>query len=288
MDPWAAGAIALLHVGPHDPARWPALLVRHGVTVFAGVPTLYRQILKYGDPGVLRTSTLRHALSAGEALPPDLLTVWQEASGRPLYEALGMSEISTYISSGPGTPVRPGSPGRPQPGRRVAILAPDDGCVVLPPGEAGLLAVHRSDPGLMLGYWRDPEATAAAMRGPWFVGGDLAEFDPDGYVWYHGRQDDILNCQGYRVSALEVERVMGGHPAVAEVAIGESRRADGVALMTAYIVAAGAPPKPEELLAWTGERLAAYKCPRLVRFLPALPRTANGKVIRARLQEAAD
>jgi acyl-coenzyme A synthetase/AMP-(fatty) acid ligase len=213
---------------------------------------------------------------------------WQEASGRPLYEALGMSEISTYISSGPGTPVRPGSPGRPQPGRRVAILAPDEGSAVRPAGEIGLLAVHRSDPGLMLGYWRDPEATAAAMRGPWFVGGDLAEFDPDGYVWYHGRQDDILNCQGYRVSALEVERVMGEHPAIAEVAIAESRRADGVALMTAYIVAAGAPPEPEEVLAWTGERLAAYKCPRLIRFLSALPRTANGKVIRAHLQVAAE
>jgi acyl-coenzyme A synthetase/AMP-(fatty) acid ligase len=288
MDPWAAGATALLHVGPHDPARWPALIARHGVTVFAGVPTVYRQILKYGDVGALRISVLRHALSAGEALPPDLLMAWQEASGRPLYEALGMSEISTYISSGPGTPVRPGSPGRPQPGRRVAILAPDEGSAVRPAGEIGLLAVHRSDPGLMLGYWRDPEATAAAMRGPWFVGGDLAEFDPDGYVWYHGRQDDILNCQGYRVSALEVERVMGEHPAIAEVAIAESRRADGVALMTAYIVAAGAPPEPEEVLAWTGERLAAYKCPRLIRFLSALPRTANGKVIRAHLQVAAE
>jgi acyl-coenzyme A synthetase/AMP-(fatty) acid ligase len=285
MDPWAAGATALLHVGPSDPARWPDLIARHGVTVFAGVPTVYRQILKYADAGVLRTSALRHGLSAGEALPPELLVAWQEACGRPLYESLGMSEISTYISSGPDTPVRPGSPGRPQSGRRVAILAPEEPAVELPLGAIGLLAVHRSDPGLMLGYWRDPEATAAAMRGPWFVGGDLAAFDADGYVWYHGREDDILNCQGYRVSALEVERVLGRHPAVAEVAVGESRRADGVALMTAYIVAAGAAPDAEEVIAWAGERLAAYKCPRLVRFLSALPRTANGKIVRSRLQE---
>jgi acyl-coenzyme A synthetase/AMP-(fatty) acid ligase len=167
------------------------------------------------------------------------------------------------------------------------ILAPDDRAAVLPAGETGSLAVHRSDPGLMLGYWRDPEATAAP-RGRWFVGGDLAELDPDGYVWHHGRQDDILNCQGYRVFALEVERVMAGHSAVAEVAVGEGRRADGPALLTAYVVPAGAAPMPEELQAWAAERLAACKRPKLISFLPSLPRTADGKLIRARLHEVSE
>ena len=283
MDPWAAGATALLLTGPADPALWPELIARHRVTVFAAVPTVFRQILKYGDPERLRGSALRHALCAGEALPAELYAAWTEATRRPLYEALGMSEISTYISSGPSTPVRPGSPGRPQPGRRIAILPEESGHDPLPPGETGLLAVHRSDPGLMLGYWQDEEASAAAFRGPWFVGGDRALIDGDGYVWFQGRADDVLKCQGFRVSALEVERVLAGHPAVAEVAVGVTRRADGVELMTAYVVPAHR-LDGETLLAWAADRLAAYKRPKLVRVIEALPRTPNGKVIRARLE----
>lgn len=287
MDPWAAGASALLYTGQHDPSRWPELILQHQVTVFAAVPTVFRQILKYGRPELLRRAPLRHCLTAGEALSPELLASWQEATGKALYESLGMSEISTYVSSGPVTPVRPGSPGRPQPGRRVAILPSEGGAAPLPAGETGLLAVHRSDPGLMLGYWRQPEATEAAMRGDWFTGGDLAELDRDGYVWFHGREDDVLNCQGYRVSAIEVERTMAPHPAIAEVAVGESRRADGVALMTAYVVPAVERPDEQEILAWTAGRLAAYKCPRLIKLVAALPRTPNGKVMRKRLEAAA-
>jgi acyl-coenzyme A synthetase/AMP-(fatty) acid ligase len=288
MDPWAVGATALLSTGPHDPARWPELIGKHEVTVFAAVPTVFRQILRYGRPELLRRTSLRHCLTAGEALPPEVLAAWMEATGKPIYEALGMSEISTYISSGPTTPIRPGSPGRPQPGRRVAVLPAEGGATPLPPGQTGLLAVHRSDPGLMLGYWRQPEATEAAMRGAWFTGGDLAEIDRDGYVWFHGREDDVLNCQGYRVSAIEVERTMAPHPAIAEVAVGESRRADGVALMTAYVVPAVERPDQREILAWTAGRLAAYKCPKLIRLVPALPRTPNGKVMRKRLEEVAN
>jgi acyl-coenzyme A synthetase/AMP-(fatty) acid ligase len=283
MDPWAAGATGLLYTGANDPARWPDLIVSHDVTVFAAVPTVFRQILKYGRPEILRHSKLRHCLTAGEALTPDLLSAWTEASGRPLFEALGMSEISTYISSGPTTPVCPGSPGRPQAGRRVAILPVEGGSEPLPAGEVGLLAVHCSDPGLMLAYWRQPELTRSVQRDDWFIGGDLAVFDDQGYVWYQGRQDDVLNCQGYRVSALEVEQVMAGHPDVAEVAVAESRRADGVGLLTAYVVPASPQPDEEALLTWSGERLAAYKCPKLVKFIAELPRTANGKVMRSRL-----
>src|SRR5512134_2390453 len=142
---------------------------------------------------------------------------WRAATGTDLYEALGMSEISTYISTGPGMTIKPGSPGKPQPGRRVAILpmesedetAPEaKACQPLPPGEVGLLAVHRSDPGLMLGYWRRPEEEAIVYRGEWFCGGDLAHIDDDGYVWFHGRNDDILNPMGYRLSPLEIEATL--------------------------------------------------------------------------------
>jgi len=158
MDSWAAGAHAVLYGGPTDPRVWPGLIEKLRVTVFAAVPTVYRQVLKYGAPEEHDLSSLRHVLCAGEPLPPALLEEWRKRVGTEMYEALGMTEVSTYISSSPSVPIKPGSPGRPQEGRRVAILPREsESTEPVPPGHVGMLAVHRSDPGLMLGYWRRPE-----------------------------------------------------------------------------------------------------------------------------------
>ncbi|NEU13791.1 long-chain fatty acid--CoA ligase [Methylobacterium sp. BTF04] len=288
-DPWACGATAVLYDGPRDPAIWPALIAQHRATLFAAVPSLYRQILKYADLAAYDLSSLRHGVTAGEALPRELLEAWQHATGKPLYEALGMSEISTYVSSGPTVPVRPGSPGKPQPGRRVAILPRDGAPEPLAVGETGLLAVHRSEPGLMLGYWNRPEEEAAVLRGDWFAGGDLASLDSDGYLWFHGRNDDLMNALGYRVSPNEVEGVVGEHSDVAEVGVTElAVRVDLTVIAAFVVLKPGATQDAGGLIAWCGERLAAYKCPREIRFLDALPRTANGKVQRKRLGRADD
>ncbi|MBP1180179.1 AMP-binding protein [Methylobacterium sp. PvR107] len=286
-DPWSVGATAVLYNGPRDPAIWPRLIAQYHATVFAAVPTLYRQILKYGDLGAHDLSSLRHGCTAGEPLPVELLDAWTHATGKPLYEALGMSEISTYISSGSTIPVRPGSPGKPQPGRRVAILPAEGDAVPLPAGETGLLAVHRSEPALMLGYWNRPEEEAEVMRGDWFVGGDLARLDADGYLWFEGRNNDLMKAMGYRVSPNEVEVVLSAHPSVAEVGVAELPvRADVSVICGFVVLQPDAEPDAEALLAWCAERLAAYKRPREIRFLDALPRTANGKVQRKRLAEA--
>ncbi|HEV7439284.1 MAG TPA: AMP-binding protein [Methylobacterium sp.] len=294
-DPWAVGAGTVLYDGPRDPAVWPRLIAVYRATLFAAVPSLYRQILKYADLASHDLSSLRHGVTAGEALPVDLLEAWTAATGKPLYEALGMSEISTYVSSGPTIPVRPGSPGKPQPGRRVAILPasdwPDSGepePEPLPPGETGLLAVHRSEPGLMLGYWNRPEEEAAVMRGDWFTGGDLARLDAEGYLWFEGRNDDLMNAMGYRVSPNEVEGVLAAHPDVAEVGVAElAVRADVRVVCGFVVLTPGAEADADALLAWCRARLAAYKCPREIRFLAGLPRTPNGKVQRKRLAETA-
>ncbi|HEX7777410.1 MAG TPA: AMP-binding protein, partial [Parvibaculum sp.] len=220
-DPWANGATTVLYNGEKDVQVWPKLLERTRATLFAAVPTLYRQILKYCDLAAHDLSALRHGLTAGEALSATLLDHWRDATGKDLYEALGMSECSTYISTGPGTEIRIGSPGKPQPGRCVAALPLDGGTAPLPPGETGLLAVHRSDPGLMLGYWRRPDEEQDVYRGEWFIGGDLASFDADGYMWFQGRADDVMNAMGYRVSPQEVEAALSQHPDIAEVAVTE-------------------------------------------------------------------
>lgn len=283
-DPWANGATAIVYTGPKDPALWPTLIAEVGATIFAGVPSLYRQILRYGSPDAGRLGGLRHGLIAGETPPPGLFEEWASRTERPLYEALGMSELSTYISSSPTVPRRPGAIGRPQPGRAVAILPVEGGSDPLEPGTQGLLAAHRSDPGLMLGYWNRPEEERQVFRGDWFIGGDLASMDGDGYVTHHGRANDIMKALGYRVAPQEVEAVLAEHPAIAEVACAEVRVRADVSVIGAFVVLKpGARADADGIKAFAAERLAAYKCPREVIFLDALPRTANGKLRRGAL-----
>ncbi len=283
FDPWANGASTVLYTGERDISVWPHLMATSGATFFASVPTLYRQLLKYGDITTDTVATLRHGLVAGEPLPRPVAEEWHRRTGLGLYEALGMSEVSTYISSSPSVPVRAGSPGRAQPGRCVGILpAEDDSTTPCEPGTTGLVCVHRSDPGLMLGYWNRPEEDAIVYRGDWFCGGDMGFMDDDGYIWFEGRNDDVMNAMGYRVSPVEVENVLIQHAAVAEVAVTDVQVRPDVTIIAAFVVTAdGAPDVDDDaLLSFAGEHLAGYKLPRAVYRVDALPRTGNGKVKR--------
>ena len=297
LDAWAAGAHAHLAEQPFEASRWPEEIARHGITVFVAVPTIYRQILKYGDLGASgqvrgMLATLRHGLCAGEPLRPALLEEWRAAAGTELYESLGMTEISTYISTGPGMPIKPGSAGRPQPGRRVAILGEredeprhTDG-VERPRGEVGLLAVHRSDPGLMLGYWRRPAEEGEVLQGEWFVGGDLASMDDDGYVFFSGRANDIIKSFGLRLSPIEIETELSHHSGVQEVAaVGLEVDPSKTLLAVAVVPQEDNVPTEAELREYAGAHLAGYKQPHLYRFVDQLPRTRNGKVQRGVLAQ---
>ncbi len=288
MDPFVRGASAVLYDGPADPGVWPRLIARFSATIFAAAPGVYRQMLRQPSCTPDNLASLRHGVTSGEALAPALLAQFREKTGKPLYEALGMSEISTYISSGPTIPTRSGSPGKPQPGRKVAILPLEGGETPVPAGTSGLIAVNRSDPGLMLGYWRRPEAEAEVFRGDWFIGGDVAELDADGYVWLHGRADDLMNAQGYRVSPAEVEACLSHAPGVADVAVAERKVREDVAVICAFIVpASGAAPDEAALERHCAAHLAAYKNPKKYVFVNELPRTKNGKIARRNLPEIA-
>jgi len=287
LDAWAAGSHAHLAEQPFDAARWPDEIQRLGITIFVAVPTIYRQMLKYGQVDRTRLATLRHGLCAGEPLIPALLEEWQSRAGTDLYESLGMTEISTYISTAPDMEIRPGSAGRPQPGRRVAILAEsedDPGRTTgeeLPRGTVGLLCVHRSDPGLMVGYWRRPDEEAQVFQGDWFVGGDLASMDADGYIWFAGRADDIIKSFGLRLSPVEIETELSHHPAVQEVAVVALEVDATKTLVAAAVVPReGAEVTADDLSAFARDHLAGYKQPHVYRFVDSLPRTRNGKVQR--------
>lgn len=287
-DPWANGATAIVYTGEKDPALWLRLLRGFDVSIFAAVPGVYRQMLKYGGVEHAQLRALRHGLTAGEALPNAVADEWSERTGARLYEALGQSELSTYLSSAPAVPRKVGTVGRPQAGRCVAILDETGGETPLAPGAAGLIAVHRSDPGLMLGYWRRPDEEAEVMRGDWFIGGDAGVMDEDGYVAHLGRHNDLMNAGGFRVSPAEVEHELARHPAVADVAVAEVTVRDGVSIITAFVVPheAFAARIEAELAAFAAGSLAAYKRPKQYVLVDSLPKTPNGKIKRSELKKA--
>ncbi len=284
-DPWGIGATALVHDGPASAEDWAEVIRRHRPTIFAAVPGIFRRLVDRGHATAEAFHHLRHALSAGEALPDSLRHGWETTTGRPLYQALGMSECSTFLSFGPDSPPVDGMAGLPQPGRRIALLPEEGGDEPVPLAEPGLIAIDRRDPGLMLGYWNDPDGTAACMRGGWFVTADLATMDDAGLVAYLGRADDVMTAGGYRVSPTEVEDCIARLPGVADVAAVDLPVRDGVRVIAAFVAGDGR-VDAESVRDHCTRHLAAYKCPREIRFLDTLPRGANGKLSRRALVAA--
>ena len=289
-DPWAIGATALIYAGPPDRGVWPRLAAAHGATIFAAVPGVYRQMLESGRGPRRRLRRpaprpqRRRGAARGGARAPG-----SAAAGRPIYEALGMSEVSTYVSFAPARPPVPGRAGRPQRGRRVAILADDGRRRRSRAATTACWRCRGAIPGLMLGYWRRPEETAAAFRGEWFVTGDRARMAADGTIAYLGRADDLMNAGGYRVSPAG-----GRGGAAAPIPASPRRRRSsapvrpGVTVIAAFYVPRRAPVPEAELAAHCARALARYKCPRAFHAVAALPRGANGKLLRRKLREVAD
>ncbi|WP_439137398.1 class I adenylate-forming enzyme family protein [Roseicyclus sp.] len=276
LDPWSIGATALIPAPGTKPEALTLLLKRHDATIFAAVPGVFRKLLKSADP--LQLPKLRHALSAGEKLSQLLREQWQDATGCMIHEALGMSECSTFISGSPARPAPAHSLGFPQPGRRIAVLGPNGAAVAK--GDVGILAIHRDDPGLMLGYLGADFLPKLPLRGAWFATGDLVSAASSGALLYHGRHDDILTTGGYRIAPLEIEAAFHDAAGLIEcAATALPVKADTDVLALAYSGTA----TPEALAALAAARLARYKQPRLYLPLESLPRSANGKLDRKAL-----
>ncbi|MCE5972281.1 acyl--CoA ligase [Sinirhodobacter sp. WL0062] len=279
MDPWTLGATVLIPGAGVTPDQLPLLLRRFDATICAAVPGVYRQILK--NHANLSLPRLRHCLTAGEAMPTSVRARWNEATGTKIFEALGMSECSTFISASPTRPAPEGAMGYPQDGRSIAVL--DQTGAPVARGEAGILAVHRADPGLFLGYWEQPEETASRFTadGEWFLTGDSVAMAEDGAISYLGRNDDMMNAGGFRVSPLEVEATMATCPDAGEVAAVEIRvKAEASVIALAWT----GPATEAALTEHAAQNLARYKQPRLWRHVATLPRNANGKIDRRALR----
>ncbi|MEM6758738.1 MAG: class I adenylate-forming enzyme family protein [Pseudomonadota bacterium] len=277
MDPWSVGATALIPAASTPVERIGDLLAAHHATLFAAAPGVYRQMLSRSTlPPLPR---LRHGLSAGEKMPPALHAAWSKATGTAIYEAFGMSECSTFISSAPATPAPHDTIGRPQPGRRVAILGPDG---AVPIGDTGVIAVDRRDPGLMLGYLNAQTETDLRFRGDWFVTGDIGTMDADGCITYAGRDDDMMNAGGFRVSPIEVEQALLSVPGLTTCGAAEVTLGAGKSIIVLFYTG----PQvldAEALSAHAATRLARYKQPRAYVHLPTLPTGPTGKLMRRHL-----
>ncbi len=280
MDPWAIGATAL--IPRHDTARpdLALLLLDHKASIFAAAPGVYRQLLKSGSD--LTLPDLRHGLSAGEKLPASQKQAWTQATGRPVFEALGMSEVSTFVSASPFSPARDGVSGFAQKGRRIAVLDEVSNAIV-PMGKPGILAVSNRDPGLMLGYLNAPDETRAKFHGEWFLTGDMVQMGQGGAITYLGRDDDMMNAGGYRVSPIEVETALTAHPQITESAAAMVEIKPDVFVIAAFYHSVV--ELPDKVLAdWCGDRLARYKCPRVFVAMDELPKGVNNKLRRGDLR----
>ena len=280
MDPLYLGKTVIVHEGKNDADLWTRLIAKHSATIFVGVPTIYRQIIQKSKATKADVPSLRHCMSAGEHLSDEVLQQWCKRFGVDIYEAVGMSEFSYYLSQSKFRPIRAGSAGFPQPGHGIQLLDPE---TLLPvaTGEEGMISVPESDPGLFLRYWNLDEETAKYKHDGWFFTGDYARYDADGYIWFLGRKDDIIKSFGYRVSPYEIERVYKSHPAVADcAAVGEELEKDKLLVVTYVILQPNSVVTADELLAFGKDHLAAYKSPKTVYLTKDFPRTKNGKILR--------
>jgi acyl-coenzyme A synthetase/AMP-(fatty) acid ligase len=280
MDPLYLGKTVIVHEGKNDAQKWLALIQKHAATIFIGVPTIYRQILQKTQATKDDLPSIRHFMSAGEHLSDEVLSQWEQRFGLDIYEAVGMSEFSYYLSQSIYRTIRPGSAGFAQPGHAIKLLNPET-LAEVPVGEEGMISIPLKDPGVFLRYWNLDEETAKYKHDGYFFTGDYAKYDQDGYIWFLGRKDDIIKSFGYRVSPYEIERVYKGHADVADcAAIGETLEKDKVLVACYVILKPNAQISPNDLIAFGKEHLAAYKVPKVVYFAQDFPRTKNGKILR--------
>jgi acetyl-CoA synthetase len=285
MDPLYLGKTVIVHEGKNDAQKWLDLIQKHQATIFIGVPTIYRQILQKTMARQADLPSIRHYMSAGEHLSDEVLTQWRERMGLDIYEAVGMSEFSYYLSQSIYRPIRAGSAGFAQPGHHIKLLNPDT-LEEVPVGEEGMISIPLDDPGVFLNYWNLGEETAKYKHDGYFFTGDYAKYDNDGYIWFLGRKDDIIKSFGYRVSPYEIERVYKGHPDVADcAAVGEELERDKLLVVIYVIPKPGSTVSPDDLLAFGKQHLAAYKAPKTVYLAKDFPRTKNGKILRKNVNE---
>ncbi len=276
--------------GRFDPDGLLRAMEKYGVTTFCAPPTVYRMLIQL-DLSKYKLK-LRHCMSAGEPLNPEVIRVWKKAFGLDIYDFYGQTETVCVLSNYPFMPIKYGSVGKPTPGHDVRIV--DDDGNELGPNEEGNIALYIGDerpPGLFKEYWKDEEAMKKAFRGDYYYTGDRGYKDEDGYFWFVGRDDDVIKSSGYRIGPFEVESALIEHPAVAECAVvgaPDPKGIRGIVVKAVIVLAKGYKPSEaltKELQDHVKKTTAPYKYPRIIEYVDELPKTISGKILRRELRK---
>ena len=288
FGPWMNGVTTFMYNGRFDAQKELELLSRYNVATFCAPPTEYRMLIKE-DLSKYQFPKLRHCTGAGEPLNPEVIEVWRERLGHTIHDGYGQTESIILAANMPGMPVKPGSMGLPFPGHDVHVI--DNAMEETKVDEIGEVAVRvkpERPPSLFLEYWKNPEETASVFRGDWYLTGDQATRDADGYLWFVGRADDVIISGGYRIGPFEVESALLEHPAVMESAVVASPDPDRGSIVKAFVkLRAGAERSialATELQEHCKRITAPYKYPREIEFIDELPKTVSGKIRRVELR----
>src|ERR671925_243823 len=283
--PFRVGASALLYPGRPLPETMFEIISRDKPTIFFGVPTLYAAMLAVRDAEArYDLSSLRLCVSAGEALPPELFRRWKERFGTEILDGIGTTEILHIFISNRVGQVKPGSSGSVVPGYEAKIV--DEAGDPVASGDIGNLLVKGES--TCACYWNQHEKTKQTIKGEWIVTGDKYSQDANGYYWYAGRADDMLKVGGIWVSPIEVENTLIQHSAVLEAAVVGQADDDQLIKPKAFVVLnegyTASPALEDELKGFVRDKIAPYKYPRWITFVPELPKTATGKIQRFKLR----
>lgn len=289
FGPWNCGATLFVHhTEAFEPTKSLTLLGQYPITTLCGAPTIYRMFVQQ-DLAQYEFPHLRHCVGAGEPLNPEVIETWRKATGMTIRDGYGQTESVLLCGSFPCIEPRFGSMGKPSPGIDLAVI--DDGGRELGPGEEGDIAVRVKPhwpPGLFKEYRGDEERTRACFNGDWYLTGDRAQTDEDGYFWFMSRADDVILSAGYRIGPFEVESALIEHPAVAESAVVASPDETRGAVVKAFVVLAPGYSPSDELVRELQDHVknvtAPYKYPRKVEFIEELPKTVSGKIRRVDLR----
>jgi acetyl-CoA synthetase len=286
FGPWLTGTSNVIIGGRFNPETWYKMIEEYGVTVWYSAPTAFRMLMGAGDEIVNKfdLSSLRHILSVGEPLNPEVVRWGMKVFNLRIHDTWWMTETGALlICNYPCMEIKPGSMGKPIPGVKAAIV--DDQGNELPPYRMGNLAIKKGWPSMMHAIWNNPEKYESYfLPGDWYVSGDSAYMDEDGYFWFQGRIDDVIMTSGERVGPFEVESKLVEHPAVAEAGVigkpdpvrGEIIKAF-VALRSGY---EASEELKEEIRQFVKKGLAAHAAPREIEFRDKLPKTRSGKIMR--------
>ena len=289
FGPWMNGVTTFMYNGRFDPKRQFELLRRYRITSFCAPPTEYRMLVKE-DLASQALPELRHCAGAGEPLNPEVIEVWRQHFNLLIHDGYGQTETALVAANLPGTAIKPGSMGRPFPGLDVRVI--DENLKEVATGETGQIAVRVTPgkpPSIMLEYWKNPAENAAVFQGDFYLTGDNAYRDGEGYLWFVGRADDLISSAGYRIGPFEVESALLEHPAVMESAVVASPDADRGSIVKAFVRLKPGADRSAALVIELQEHVkritAPYKYPREIEFVDDLPKTVSGKIRRVELRD---